>query len=571
MERSRWSPWIRTLTSQTSNAVVTKPAAFSSDGTWVAALLQRDDQEQGGPYFEVAVWDLRTGICLWTLPGVTDCIGFPPQGGRLAVTMDRDMRFWDLTQGCWDDNQIKNLDPVCAAFSPDGIWLAAVAGEPDDKVQMWDWERGDCVLKFGGSESGTGAIHTVVFSPNGLWIAVAESQGISVWDHESGNCLWTTTIAFSPSPKDLVVSAKYGTLTAWDWQTNQQVRKLVVREALSLKESRNPVAISADGSRFAVAPVSTIKIWDATTRRRLQTLSGYEKYVRSLAFSADGGQLALGGVWGLKICLTASTEVNNSQGQRDHKGKIKWIKFSDDRKRIVSISVDIVLVWDAMNGRCVSRIEPPRVEPEDDNLLDAALSGDGSCLVLLHRGQDPTVWDVISGHYSHSIPQRAALACLSSDGVRAALVTFSHTVKIWNLESRRFNRSDMEFNSYTDCTRGVGFVVFSPVAYQIAVSRGGEITVWECLGRRQEEEQTMVNSETAKSLCFSRDGKLLLSSYEKEMRVWKVASGHCVQVVRGVVPGIGVVGFDALERRILTNFGLLTVDEQSENQQSVNF
>ncbi|EAQ90328.1 hypothetical protein CHGG_02263 [Chaetomium globosum CBS 148.51] len=565
MERSRWSPWIRTLTPQARNVVVTKPAAFSPDGTWVTALLRSDNQGQGDPSSEVAVWDLRTGIRLWTFPGATDCVGFPPWSGRLAVIMGGDMRFWDLMQGCWDDNTIKNLSPVCAAFSADGIWLAAVADKPNDEVQIWDWERGDCVLKFGGTGSSSGAIHSIAFSFDGLWIATADSKGMSVWSHESGNCLWrndtvTTTIAFSPSPKDLVVSAKYGMLTAWDWRTNQEVRKLVVKENPSLTENRNPVAISADGSRFAVAPASTVEVWNAITRRRHQTLGGHEKYVGSLAFSPDGDQLAVGGARGLKICLTGSAEVNNSQEQRDHKGKIKIIKFSDDRRKIVSVSVDVVLVWDAMNGRRISRIEPT-VVPEDDNLLDAALSGDGSCLILIHRDLDPTVWDTESGHYSHTIPHPSALACVSSDSTRAALVSFSHTVNIWDLKDGRFDRDDIA-NSYTEGTGDVGYVVFSPVAHQIAVSGDGEITLWECLGRRQKKRQTMVNSGKATSLCFSSDGQLLLSSCEEEIRLWKVASGHCVQVVKGVNPSIGVVGFDALKTQILTNFGIMAFGKQ---------
>ncbi|KAH6637226.1 hypothetical protein F5144DRAFT_569983 [Chaetomium tenue] len=572
MERSRWSPWIRTLTPQARNVVVTKPAAFSSDGNWVAALLQGDGQAREVSYYEVDVWDLRSGICLWTFPGATDCVGFPPQGSRLAVTMDGDMRLWDLTQGCWDDNQIlKGLSPIHAAFSPDGIWLAAVAGEPDDKVQMWDWERGDCVLKFGGAESGTGAIQAIAFSSNGLWVATADRKGMSVWDHESGNCLWrndttTTTLAFSTITEGIVISANYGTLTAWDWRTDRLVRKLVVKEKISLRETQTPVAISADGSRFAAAPVSMINIWEAKTKRRLQTLEGYEKYVGSLAFSPDGGQLAVGGDWGLKICLTASTKVNTSQEQRDHKGKIKWIKLSDDGKRILSISVDIVRVWDAMTGRCISQIDTckPNVVPEDDDLLDAALSGNGSRLILVYRDYDPTVWDIDEkGHDRGSIPEQAALACLSFDGGRAALVTVSHEIRVWNFAIDKFDHDNINFSPYNGRTKNVGCIVFSPVASQIAVSRGGAITIWECLERRQKKRQTMVTAKTVKSLCFSHDGQLLLSSYEEEIRVWDVASGHCARIVRGVVPGIGVVGFDALSTRILSNFGFLAVNGQS--------
>jgi len=570
MERTHWNPWTRTLNPETSGVVVVKPACFSSDGTWVAALLERADETREHPYSEVAIWDLATSVCLWTLPGATDCVGFPHWKRWVAIVMGGNVDFWDLQQGCWDTSKrIEALNPTCAAFSPDGVWLAAVTGEFDNEVEMWDWERRDRVLKFGRTGNhGASSINSVAFSPSGFWLATADTKGVSVWNHESGDCLWSidtfvTSVGFTKSPDNFVVLAGYDALTVFNWREKSPVRKLVVSETQSLRETRNPVAVSADGSRLAVARASNIKVWDAATRRRLYTLSGYDKYVCSLAFSPDGDQLASGGDWGLKICPTMSTRASENRDEKDHIGRIKWIKASDDRKKIISISVDAVLVWDAKTGRLLSKIEP-EVKCEDDILLDASLSGDGSYIILVHRYCDPTVWDLNTGRILQSIDLPSVLACcISPDGARAALITLERTIRIWNLASRRFDRGDLNLPS-PECA------TFSPTSDRIAVSSGGEVTVWELKGRRQTLNQAMEGFEARRSLCFSSDGLHLVgsSAREDEIAIWDVSSGHRVELVGGLLPGIDVIGFDTTRSRVLTNYGLFITNEQADGSEA---
>ncbi|KAK4445593.1 hypothetical protein QBC34DRAFT_306562 [Podospora aff. communis PSN243] len=576
MERSHWSPWIRTLncmTGMTDGVVIAKPACFSSDGKWIAALIEKRDGLSPSPYAGVAIWDLQTGAWLWTLPTATDCVGFPRQTSKIAVTIGRNMDFWDLKQGCWDiGKRINGLSPVRSAFSPQGTWLAAVAGGSGSEVEMWDWERQDCVLTFGRTGNSVSSITSLSFSANGFWLATADSTGVCVWNHESGDCLWTidttaTAVGFSKSPEDFVLLARYDMLTTWNWQQKKQVRKLIVEKSRALRDAWSPMGLSADGSRFAVARTSTTKVWDVATRRRLQTLSGYGG-VRTVSFSPDGSQLALGDNWGLKICSTTSSNLLESHEDKCHRGRIKWIKMSADRNMVASISVDAVIVWDARTGRQLSKIEP-KAEEEDDNLLDACFSNDGSCVILVYRHHDPMVWDVELGRMTHSISQPAVSARLSPDGARVALVTVDGSIKVWNLVSRQFDRDDL-FNMKFGSGNRAGLVAFAPTSVHIAVSsdtegqevEDSEVSLWELNGRRWKKGKVMSDTGTVVSLCFSSDGELLMGSADGGLSIWEVSSGDLVRRIGRIMAGIDVLEFDATTSNILTNYGLVIVHEE---------
>ncbi|KAK0611752.1 hypothetical protein B0T14DRAFT_571616 [Immersiella caudata] len=569
MERPHWSLWTRTLNPKTKGVAVAKPPCFSPDGTWVAALMERQDDLSERRYSEVAVWDLETVTCMWTLPGATGCVGFPNMTSRLAVTMDGNMEFWDLIQGCWDTSKhIKDLSTACAAFSSDGIWLAAATGESHTEVEIWDWARRDYVLSVGREGDFVPAITSIAFSASGSWLATADGDSVCVWSHESGDCLWTigtsaTAVGFSKSPEDFVLAAGWDMVTTWDWQGKRQARKLFVEKNSSLRESLNPVALSADGSRFAVAKTSMTRVWDATTRRRIQELSGYDE-VHVASFSPDGSQLALGDVWGLKICDTTSSDLKEIREDKCHRGKIKWIKALDGGRKVASVSVDAVIVWETRTGRQVSKLEPEvEIEPQegydDDDLLDVSFSSDGSCVVIIHRHRNPTVWNIETGEMSDPIPEAAARACVSPDGKRAVIVDFEDSVKVWNLEDCRFDRDKMDYGpgSPAEC------VAFAPKSDLIAVSSGGEVATWVLSGRRWKQDQTVTDtgSGTITSLCFSSDGTHLVGSTENESIIWYVSSGDLLGSVDGLGPGINVVGFNAYSPFIQTSLGLFVTND----------
>jgi len=56
--------------------------------------------------------------------------------------------------------------------------------------------------------------------------------------------------------------------------------------------SVSAAAFSPDGKTLASASYNMIKLWDISTRVKLQTLEGHSSPIRAVAFSPDGKTLA---------------------------------------------------------------------------------------------------------------------------------------------------------------------------------------------------------------------------------------------------------------------------------------
>jgi hypothetical protein len=119
---------------------------------------------------------------------------------------------------------------------------------------------------------------------------------IKVWEAATGRVRVTfqghskvaRCLAFSPDGKR-IASCTFPTLRSdelkiWDTGTG--------REVLSLGDPARTVCFSFDGKRLASVLDATIHLWDATSGRKLLTLTGHTKQVRSLAFTPDGKSLA---------------------------------------------------------------------------------------------------------------------------------------------------------------------------------------------------------------------------------------------------------------------------------------
>src|SRR5262245_54512286 len=318
-----------------------RTVTLSPDGKTLAAV----DNEK------LVFWEVETGKEIKTLPAPHRNVGylyFSPDGKTLAVGRGD----WRVSLYDWETGNVReiplpltprnviqnNMDSSFhGSFSPDGKWFVAGASvleplgifelatgrklhhlrcyaltsavSPDSKrlavsSQKTDKGSREAVVRFFDLASGKeeaifslgheDSYFSLAFSPDGKTLACGFSDRSCLLDCATGRVLQRLTgrpvgMAFTPDGKTLVASGGHA-LRFWDMPAGQE------RHIRPGEFGYDPVlAVSPDGQRLASADwmEQTVSLWDTQSGRLLHQLSlkGEQRYVRNLAFSADGQTL----------------------------------------------------------------------------------------------------------------------------------------------------------------------------------------------------------------------------------------------------------------------------------------
>lgn len=131
---------------------------------------------------KVTVWDIRKQDPV-PFPQPTDCqaIALSPDGTRLAVTLDRPVRLFDVEkrrESVVLKGHTGRVEAV--AFSPDGATVAT--GSWDQTVRLWDVATGRERARFTWP---IGRVYSLAYAPDGLRLAAGGDTGaVVMWDLE---------------------------------------------------------------------------------------------------------------------------------------------------------------------------------------------------------------------------------------------------------------------------------------------------------------------------------------------------------------------------------------------------
>ena len=372
---------------------------------------------------------------------------------------------------------------------------------------------------------GIGHVNAVTFSPDGKYLAVASSIGVTLLDPFNLTVVYSfdttgsmTSIAFSPDDLLLASGSIDNTIKLWDVRSRTLVATLeghsdVVRS----------VAFSPDGSLLASGSEDkTVKLWDMRSRTLVATLEGHSYDVNSVAFSPDGTLLASGSndstikLWDVKSrTLVATLEGASSE--------VNSIAFSPDGLLLASGSYRTVKLWDVRSRTLVATLEG-----HSWYVRSVAFSPDGSLLASGSDDKTVKLWDVrsrtlvatLEGHSDmvNSVafsPDSSLLASGSEDG----------TTKLWDVKNRTLTAT---LEGHSDM---VWSVAFSPDGTLLASgSEDGTTKLWDV------RSMTLVATEHSGSMsvAFSPDGSLLASgSWDETVKLWDVKSRTLVATFKG--------------------------------------
>ncbi|MFC1636982.1 protein kinase, partial [Planctomycetota bacterium] len=520
------------------------PIAFSPDGKMIIS---------GGPNNTIKIWDADSGAELMTLNGheswLTGLV-FSPDGKRIvSSSIDKTLRVWDVSTG----QQLTVLEGHESligdvAISPDGKRIVSVS--TDRTAKVWDMTTGDELMTLHGHEN---FVRSVAFSSDGAQIATGGQIGkIKVWDATNGTEMTTLLghlgqvmgVAFSPDGKRMVSGSLDGTVKIWkrgaghtapvtlegryrnmsfspdgkhiitSGGRDRAIRVLdaVTRdELMKIDGAGGGASFSPDAERIISSDGHDIFVWDASSGKKLMTLSGHQggplsgqqSDIWSMSYSPDGTRIISGGLDKTVRVWNAITgaEIMTLRGHGDFSdypelSPVSSVAFSPDGQLIVSGSYDsTVKIWNVGTGAEVMTMR------EHSHIVnDVTFSPDGKCFASASADKTIRVCDVATGAELQVLQgheKEALSVAFSPDGKRIVSGSKDDTVIIWDaatgVEVQRLSIHGWVWD-----------LCFSPDGKTLATTSAKEfwtgnctITLWESAGASSEDELSRT-SETAR-------------------------------------------------------------------------
>ncbi len=279
-------------------------------------------------------------------------------------------------------------------WNPEGDMV--VSASNDGVVRIWDTQSGKLSFEFNGQVK---SVTEARWSPDGSKIAfIGEDNSGMVWDIDSrtqiailsGHKYRPTSVRWNPSGNSILTSGSDGTAIIWNAQTGEIIHEfkasgnvytfaewspdgtMIITNGPSWSEEADVwnvatgnlvkrfslpyvvsyVALSPDGSKFAVGGENKlITIWDMVTGDSI-SLSGHNSYISGIAWSPDSKRLVAigdnswGSVW----------EIHDSYGIQNFmfdggSGMFNNVIWSPDGSKIATSGTDFTAkIWNADDG-----------------------------------------------------------------------------------------------------------------------------------------------------------------------------------------------------------------------------
>lgn len=298
-------------------------------------------------------------------------------------------------------------------FSPDGRWMAALVG---NQARIFEIAGEDLAREAGSLTLSHPDITGLAFSPDGKQVALIDDNGsLAIFETTSRKSLSQVSRAHSGSASCVtftgdgtyvVTGGHDGKVKVWTPQG-----QLFADLAGGAKHKSDVLMVAANGGGRQVLSVGKdhqVILWQIDTQQAIRPIR-VEKDVRSAAVGSDGKTLVLG----LQL-LT---------GNRFRSGKMGSLAqeiHSDDTLRLI----------DTQSGTQMREIQG-----EQQDLDAVALSPDGRFVAAGGSGHSASIWDTSTGQRVNSIPSDAPLTAMtfSSDGKRMAMGGSDGSLALYHL------------------------------------------------------------------------------------------------------------------------------------------
>lgn len=334
-------------------------------------------------------------------------------------------------------------------------------------------------------------------------------------------------VTYSPDGTRIASLGAYGDVTIWDAETGQPLFTLQ-DEALELG---NTLAFSPDGTRLAVAGVTSVVLWDADSGTKLQTLAGqsvgteigYNLGVGQISFSPDGARLAVANMDGVsKVWELAAPTAVLELPPVD--APAKAITYSPDGSLLVTGGDEgVVTVWDAGDGSQRHTLTLGGI------IHSVAVSPDSRTVAAASEDGGAKIWDATSGAEIVNLPRLAGMydVVFLADG-RLATAGQDGVTRVWDAATGQ------QLLALASAVSTVIGVAGSPDGAQIATSSyDGSVRLWDAA---PDHELLTIPAHAAIvwNVAYSPDGRWLASaSVDGTVKLWDAQTGRLLNSLSG--------------------------------------
>lgn len=401
-----WSPDHQTLLLD----VVLKPVEiWQADGTFLSQIQTRRPPGAQAAFTpdgqQVALIDDDQQLGLWRLDGspvarfrehqaVTHGLAIATNGQTLvSASRDGTVRFWQVRDRFQQSLRTAHIFNIAWL---NGAGDRLIVGNSESQISIWQRQStGNFPAKPQRQWlAHSDRIQDVVINTTGeLIISASRRQEVKLWNG-TGELLQRfetaasiSKIALSPDEQWLAIGTQQGQI--YLWRRTPSGDFIPGSEQLSGHgKTVQQIAFSADSALLVSGSHDkTIKLWQLSDQRLLQTFTGHTDQVQSVALSSDGQTLASAAadrtirLWNLDGTLR--------QALHGHQGLVRQVFFSADGELIFSAGYDgQVKIW-TLDGELLRSLPHPGLR-----IFVAAVSEDGQTLAVSGQGGPMAIWSV---------------------------------------------------------------------------------------------------------------------------------------------------------------------------------
>lgn len=282
-------------------------------------------------------------------------------------------------------------------------------------------------------------------SPDGTRLAGLNNDQIIVWDLITGETVLATgrenatRVFFGPDKTEVYGLGPDGTLNIYDAETGRSL------DGLSLHATYNErVAYAADDGWLAVGGLSgAVLVWDPLMREQVATLMSHALQITHLTFATDSRYLASAGednrvlVWDWQAGQARMTFAGDE--------RIGGLALAPDGAQVAVAYAEDILLIDTASGEVRHRL--PTGPRRSRTLLYAP---DGSYLVTGGPENNLAVWDTASGDLQARLPDAGtdrATATFAPDSDMLLTTALDARASLWNmttLNASTVNRATLD-------------------------------------------------------------------------------------------------------------------------------